>query len=51
VTAHDFQLRTQAPSHLEDERSPHRPHQFVFQGLTGAVLAVNIVSTVLSLMA
>ena len=51
MTAHDFQLRTQALSHLEDERSPHRPHQFVFQGLIGAVLAVNIVSTVLSLMA
>ena len=50
VTAHDFQLRTQGPAHLEDERSPHRPHQFVLQGLIGAVLAINIVSTVLSLM-
>ena len=50
VTAHDFQFPTQAPSHLEDERSPHRPHWFVFQGLIGAVLAINIVSTVLSLM-
>ena len=51
VTAHDLQLPTQAPSHLEDDRSPHRPHWFVFQGLIGAVLAINIVSTVLSLMA
>jgi hypothetical protein len=50
VIAHDFQLRTQGPAHLEDERSPHRPHRFVLQGLIGVVLAVNIVSTVLSLM-
>jgi hypothetical protein len=50
VTAHDFQLRTQAPSDLEDDRNPHRPQWFVFQGLIGAVLAINIVSTVLSLM-
>jgi hypothetical protein len=50
VIAHDFQLRTQGPAHLEDERSPHRPHRFVLHGLIGVVLAVNIVSTVLSLM-
>ena len=51
VTAHDVQLPTQTRSHLEDDRSSHRPHWFVFQGLIGAVLAINIVSTVLSLMA
>jgi hypothetical protein len=51
VTAHDFQLPAPAPSHLEGERSFQRPSSFVFQGLIGAVLAVNIVATVLSLMA
>ncbi len=51
MTAHDLQLRTQGPAHLEDDRSPHKPHWFVFRGLIGAVLAINIVSTVLSLMA
>jgi hypothetical protein len=50
VTAPDFQLPAQAPSHLDDERSFQRPSTFVFQGLIGAVVAINIVSTVLSLM-
>ena len=50
MTAHDFQLPAPAPSHLEGERSFRRPHSFVFQGLIGAVVAINIVSTVLSLM-
>jgi hypothetical protein len=50
VTAHDFQLPVKAPSHLDDERSFQRPRSLVFQGLIGAVLAINVVSTVLSLM-
>lgn len=50
MTAPDFQHPAQAASHLDDERSFQRPSSFVFQGLIGAVVAINIVSTVLSLM-
>jgi hypothetical protein len=50
VTAPDFQLPTQASSHLEDERSSHKPHWFVFPGLIATLVAVNITSAVLSLM-
>jgi hypothetical protein len=51
VTAPDFQLPSQAPSLLDDERSLQRPHSFLVQGLVGAILATSIASTVLSLMA
>jgi hypothetical protein len=51
VTARDFQLPSEAPSLLDDERSLRRPQSFAFQGLIGAVLATSIISTVLSLMA
>ncbi len=51
MTAPDFQLPSQAPSLVDDERSLQRPHSFVVQGFIGAVLATSIVSTVLSLMA
>ncbi len=50
VTAPGFQLPSQAPSLLDEERSFHRPCSFVFLGLIGTLVAINIASTVLSLM-
>jgi hypothetical protein len=50
VIARNFQLPSEAPSLLDDERSLRRPQSFAFQGLIGAVLATSIISTVLSLM-
>ncbi len=51
VIARDFQLPSEAPSLLDDERSLRRPQSVAFQALIGAVLATSIISTVLSLMA
>jgi hypothetical protein len=50
VTAPDLQLPSQAPSLLEDERSFQRPYSFVFPGMIGTLVAINITSAVLSLM-
>jgi hypothetical protein len=50
VTAPDLQLPSQAPSPLEEERSFQRPYSFVFPGLVGTLVAINIASAVLSLM-
>ena len=50
MIARNFQLPSEAPSLLDDERSLRRPQSFAFQGLIGAVLATSIISTVLSLM-
>jgi hypothetical protein len=51
VTARDFQLPSEAPSLLNDERSLRRPQSVALQALIGAALATSIISTVLSLMA
>ena len=50
MTAPDFQLSSQAPSLVEEERSFQRPYSFVFPGLIGTLVAINIISAVLSLM-
>ena len=50
VTAPDLQLPSQAPSPLEEERSFQRPYSFVFPGMIGTLVAINITSAVLSLM-
>ncbi len=50
MTAPDFQLPTQASFHREEDRSFQRPRSFVFPGLIGTLVAINIASAVLSLM-